>query len=173
MGEIKGSQLIRDGLATLLGVSLVASVAVAAGNAVRVRVETANVREGPGTQYERLWTVGRDFPLEVIARRGRWLTTRDFLDSEGWIFAPLTDDEPSAGVHVDEARVRSGPGLSHRVRFVATWGESFHLEGPPHQAMIRLRPGSGTWSRRVSKVVATSQTLNRSSQSPRAWADMA
>lgn len=127
MGKRTGSLLIRDGLATLLAVSLVASVAVAAGEAVRVRVETANVREGPGTQYERLWTVGRDFPLEVVTRRGRWLKTRDFLDSEGWIFAPLTDDELSAVVHVDEARVRSGPGLSHQVRFVATWGESFRV----------------------------------------------
>jgi len=127
MRERKCSLLIRGGLATLLAVSLVAAIAVAAGNAVRVRVETANVREGPGTQYERLWTVERDFPLEVIARRGRWLKTRDFLDSEGWIFAPLTDDKPSTIVHVDEARVRSGPGLSHQVRFVATWGESFRV----------------------------------------------
>ena len=127
MRERKCSRLVRNGLATLLAVSLVASVAVAAGNAVRVRVETANVREGPGTQYERLWTVERDFPLEVIARRGRWLKTRDFLDSEGWIFAPLTDARPSAIVRADEARVRSGPGLSHQVRFVATWGESFRV----------------------------------------------
>jgi SH3-like domain-containing protein len=121
----KGVSLVREGLVALLTVGLVASVAVAAGSAVRVRVETANVREGPGTQYQRLWTVGRDFPLDVIARRGRWLKTRDFLDSEGWIFAPLTDATPAAIVQVDEARVRSGPGLSHEVRFVATWGESF------------------------------------------------
>ena len=127
MGKRKCSLLLRDGLATLLAVSLVASVAVAAGNAVRVRVGTANVREGPGTQYERLWTVGRDFPLEVIARRGRWLKTRDFLDSEGWIYAPLTDARPSAIVRADEARVRSGPGLSHQVRFLAMWGESFRV----------------------------------------------
>jgi SH3-like domain-containing protein len=127
MRERTCSLLVRNGLATLLAVSLVASIAVAAGNAVRVRVETANVREGPGTQYERLWTVGRDFPLEVIARRGRWLKTRDFLDSEGWIYAPLTDARPSAIVRADEARVRSGPGLSHQVRFLATWGESFRV----------------------------------------------
>ena len=127
MRERKRSRLVRKGLATLFAVSLVASVAVAAGNAVRVRVETANVRDGPGTQYERLWTVERDFPLEVIARRGRWLKTRDFLDSEGWIFAPLTDARPSAVVQVDEARVRSGPGLRHQVRFVAAWGESFRV----------------------------------------------
>jgi SH3-like domain-containing protein len=127
MRERRCPLLVRNGLATVLAVSLVASVAVAAGNAVRVRVDTANVREGPGTQYARLWTVGRDFPLEVIARRGRWLKTRDFLDSEGWIFAPLTDARPSAIVQADEARVRSGPGLSHQVRFLATWGESFRV----------------------------------------------
>jgi SH3-like domain-containing protein len=127
MRERRCPLLVRNGLATVLAVSLVASVAVAAGNAVRVRVDTANVREGPGPPYERLWTVGRDFPLEVIARRGRWLKTRDFLDSEGWIYAPLTDARASAIVRADEARVRSGPGLSHQVRFLATWGESFRV----------------------------------------------
>jgi SH3-like domain-containing protein len=125
MRQSKASWLIRRGLPTALAVGLVASVAVAAGSAVRVRVDTASVREGPGTQYERLWTVGRDFPLEVVARRGRWLKTRDFLDSEGWIFAPLTDSKPAAIVQVDEARVRSGPGLRYPVRFVAAWGETF------------------------------------------------
>lgn len=127
MKERKGSLLVANGLAVVLAAGLVAAVAAAAGSSVRVRVETANVREGPGTKYERLWTVGQDFPLEVVGRRGSWLKTRDFLDSEGWIFAPLTDAKPAAIVEVDEARVRSGPGLSHGVRFVAAWGESFRV----------------------------------------------
>ena len=127
MREGKRSPLIWKGLVTALAIGLVAAVAMAAARGVRVRVETANVREGPGTQYERLWTVERGFPLEVIGHRGRWLKTRDFLDSEGWIFAPLTDTQPSVIVHVNEARVRSGPGLRHQVRFVATWGESFRV----------------------------------------------
>ncbi|MGH7365020.1 MAG: SH3 domain-containing protein [Candidatus Rokuibacteriota bacterium] len=127
MKQIKCSLLVRSGLATVVAVGLIASVAVAAGSSVRVRVETANVREGPGTKYERLWTVGEDFPLEVVGRRGSWLKTRDFLDSEGWIFAPLTDAKAAAIVEVDEARVRSGPGLDHKVRFIAAWGESFRV----------------------------------------------
>ena len=127
MRQDKSSRLVRNGLATALAVGVVASVAMAAGGSVRVRVDVANIREGPGTQYERLWTVGRDFPLEVVARRGRWLKTRDFLDSEGWIFAPLTETKPGAIVHVDEARVRSGPGLTHPVRFVAPWGETLRV----------------------------------------------
>ncbi|MEX2222488.1 MAG: SH3 domain-containing protein [Candidatus Rokuibacteriota bacterium] len=125
MKERRGQILLRSVLATALVVGLGVALAAAAGTFVRVRVETANIREGPGTTYDRLWSVERDFPLEVIGRRGRWLKTRDFLDSEGWIFAPLTEAKPAAIVRVDEARVRSGPGLSHRVRFVAYWGETF------------------------------------------------
>lgn len=121
------SRQVRNGLSVALGVGLLASVATAAPESVRVRVETANVREGPGLQYERLWTVGRDFPLEVIARRGSWLKTRDFVGLEGWVFAPLTDAKSAAIVQVEQARVRSGPGLDHGVRFVAEWGEAFRV----------------------------------------------
>jgi SH3-like domain-containing protein len=119
--------LIRSLVVAGLAVGLGASVAGAADDSVRVRVDAANVREGPGTQYERLWTVGRDFPLEITARRGRWLKTRDFVGLEGWIFAPLTDAKAAAIVQVDHARVRSGPGRRHEVRFVAEWGEAFRV----------------------------------------------
>jgi len=152
MRERTRSLPLRSCLAAALAVGLAASVA-AAGSSVRVRVETANVREGPGTKYDLLWTVGRDFPLEVIARRGSWLKTRDFLDSEGWIFAPLTAAGPAAIVQVDEARVRSGPGLSYQVRFLAAWGEAFpvlshegewvEIDHPDHGAALSIRASSG------------------------------
>lgn len=113
------------GLALLT--AIIAVAAHAAGSFVRVKVETANVREGPGTDYERLWTVERDFPLEVIGRKGRWLKTRDFLDSEGWIFAPLTDRQAAAVVQVGEANVRAGPGVNRPIRFVADWGDTLRV----------------------------------------------
>jgi SH3-like domain-containing protein len=119
--------LARHGGVVALVAGLTAVTATAAGEFVRVRVDTANVREGPGTRYERLWTVDEDFPLRVIGKRGRWLKTRDFLDSEGWIFAPLTDQQPAVVVQVQDARVRSGPGLGYAVDWVADWGETMRV----------------------------------------------
>jgi SH3-like domain-containing protein len=123
----RGWPLAGRTLAFVLAAGLTAAAATAAGEFVRVRVDTANVREGPGTRYERLWTVDEDFPLEVIGRQGRWLKTRDFLASEGWIFAPLTDHKPAVVVDVQDARIRSGPGTGYDVRFVADWGEPLRV----------------------------------------------
>jgi SH3-like domain-containing protein len=125
LARVRG--LARRGAAVALVAGLTAVTATAAGEFVRVRVETANVREGPGTRYDRLWTVDEDFPLRVIGKRGRWLKTRDFLDSEGWIFAPLTDHQPAVVVQVQDARIRSGPGLGYEVDWVADWGETMRV----------------------------------------------
>jgi SH3-like domain-containing protein len=94
---------------------------------VRVRVETANIRQGPGTDHERLWQVEENFPLKVVGRSRQWLRTEDFVGDEGWIYAPLTDGRPAVVVEVDLANVRSGPGARYPVRFKAEWGAGFHV----------------------------------------------
>lgn len=142
-------ELSRQLLLAALIVGVAAAAAAGAGKFVRVKVETANVRSGPGTKYERLWTLERDFPLEVIAQQGRWLKTRDFLDSEGWIYAPLTDDKETVIVEVTEARVRSGPGPGHEVRFAAYWGKPLRALARKGQWVQIEHPEHGRgWIRR-------------------------
>jgi SH3-like domain-containing protein len=96
---------------------------------VRVKVDTANVREGPGTQFGRAWQVYENEPLRVVARQGEWLETRDFQGSEGWIHAGLTDDRPAVVVKARLANIRSGPGVEHPVVFTAERGVPFRLHG--------------------------------------------
>ena len=116
----------------LLAVGIFALVGLAAAHSnafVRVMVETANVREGPGTRFDRSWQAYENYPLKVVGRRGDWLKTVDFEGYEGWIHAPLTDRQPAVVVKNEWANIRSGPGTKHPVAFTAERGVAFLLLG--------------------------------------------
>ncbi|MBI2879492.1 MAG: SH3 domain-containing protein [Candidatus Rokubacteria bacterium] len=116
----------------LLAVGTFALVGVAAAHSiafVRVKVETANVRGGPGTQFDRRWQAYENYPLKVVGRRGDWLKTVDFEGYEGWLHAPLTDRQPAVVVKREWANIRSGPGTNHPVAFTAERGVAFLLLG--------------------------------------------
>ncbi len=113
--------------ALVLLATAVAGVAADEDRVVRVKVDVANIRSGPGTDHERLWAVERNFALQVLDQRGRWLKTVDFIGDEGWIYAPLTDQKPSVVVESDVANIRGGPGPRHAVRWVAEWGTGLRV----------------------------------------------
>lgn len=94
---------------------------------VRVKVAVANIREGPGTSYERLWKVGKNYPLEVVAREGRWVRAVDFEGYDGWVFGPLTDTQSAVIVKADRANIRSGPGKEYRVVVTEVAGVAFRV----------------------------------------------
>ncbi|MFQ5898818.1 MAG: SH3 domain-containing protein [Candidatus Methylomirabilia bacterium] len=94
---------------------------------VRVKVATANIREGPGTNTARLWKVGKNYPLRVVSRRGQWFETVDFEGYEGWIFAPLTDTRSAVVVKANRGNLRSGPGTDYRVVSSVLAGTTFRV----------------------------------------------
>ncbi|MBU2574707.1 MAG: SH3 domain-containing protein [Elusimicrobia bacterium] len=57
--------------------------------AVIVAGKYANIRKGPGMDYEVLWTVEREYPLKVLERDGDWLKVSDEEELEGWIYGKL------------------------------------------------------------------------------------
>ena len=92
-----------------------------------VKVDRANIRSGPGTDHEILWSVGKYYPLDVIKKSGNWYKTRDFENDVGWIFHTLTKKIPTIIVKVPLVNIRKGPGTSFRVFFQAEKGVSFKL----------------------------------------------
>ncbi|MFQ5894050.1 MAG: SH3 domain-containing protein [Candidatus Tectimicrobiota bacterium] len=72
--------------------------------------EKSNVRSGPGTKYEKLWTATKFTPLEVLCRYKEWYVVRDFEDFVGWVHAPLVEEGKAVIVKVKQALARSGPG---------------------------------------------------------------
>jgi SH3-like domain-containing protein len=86
---------------------------------VRVRVEAANLREGPSRGTDQVRYAFESEPLQVVARRGAWLQVRDFDGRPAWIYEPLTDRRPSVVVTRDLINVRARPGTDQPIVFTA------------------------------------------------------
>ena len=43
-----------------------------AADYISVKKDGVNIRSGPGTSNEILWEVFKDFPLEVVQKKGKW-----------------------------------------------------------------------------------------------------
>jgi SH3-like domain-containing protein len=116
-----------------LGVALASAVITGAAadsnRFVRVKVEVANIRSGPGTAHDLLWSVEQNYTLRVVGRQRQWLKTVDFIGDEGWVYAPLTDRAPAVVVRADLANARAGPGTRYAIRYVAEWGTGFRVVG--------------------------------------------
>ncbi len=115
----------RTVLFSVLFALLFAAQAVAAQLAVKV--DRANIRSGPGTDHEILWSVGKYYPLDLIKKSGNWYKTRDFENDVGWIFHALIEKIPTVIVKVPLVNIRKGPGANSRVFFQAEKGVSFKL----------------------------------------------
>lgn len=127
--SVNSWRLRRVRLLILVSVLLATPVLAQSEAFVRVKVEIANVREGPGTSFSRLWRAYENDPLKVVERKGEWLSVEDFEGMKGWIYSPLTDTQPAVIVKAvkEWANVRSGPGSKHSVAFRADRGVSFRL----------------------------------------------
>jgi SH3-like domain-containing protein len=92
-----------------------------------VAVSVANIRTGPGTNYDVLWSAEKYFPFLVIETTGSWVKLRDFEGDEGWVNKSLIAKIPSVITKKPECSVRSGPGTGYPVLFTAGIGIPFRV----------------------------------------------
>jgi len=89
-----------------------------AENILSVAPERANVRSGPGGEYDIVWEAARYYPVEVLDREGNWLRISDYENEEGWIHRTLLSGVPTVVVTSQKANVREGPGTEHDILWV-------------------------------------------------------
>ena len=78
-----------------------------------VKSKTANLRNGPGTNFEISWQTFQNMPLKEISRKGSWVKVRDFENDTHWIHKSLvTKNFKCAVVKQKTANLRTGPGSS-------------------------------------------------------------
>ncbi len=83
--------------------------------ALCVKVQTANLRSGPGTKYEKTWQVFKYMPLKKIGSKGKWYKVRDVDGDVHWIYKKLvTSKYRCAVVKAREANIRKGPGTKYK-----------------------------------------------------------
>jgi len=87
----------------------------------------ANVRSGPGSQYDWLWQVGRYYPIRVTLIKGNWYYFKDFEGDEGWIHKSLIGTVPSVITAKNECNIRTGPGTDTPIAFKVGKGIPFKV----------------------------------------------
>ena len=58
-------------------------------SAVITKKDKCNIRSGPGTNNEILFTVEKGIPFKVIKRKGKWLHIEHADGDKGWIYNTL------------------------------------------------------------------------------------
>lgn len=97
----------------MAAVFLAASAAIAhSAEYVTVAKDGVNLRSGPDTKYSIIYELPEGYPLKVVSRKNQWLKVVDFENDEGWIFSSLVSKDSYVIVTVQDANVRSGPGVN-------------------------------------------------------------
>lgn len=92
-----------------------------------VTVSVANIRSGPGENYDILWEVEKYHPLDIYQKSGPWYHFRDFEGDIGWIHKSLLGKITSVITKKEKCNIRSGPGTSFNVVFTVEKGVPFKV----------------------------------------------
>lgn len=104
---------------------LMASPALAERLSVTGKV--ANIRSGPGTNYEVIWQAEKNYPIDVIQTQGDWILFKDYEGDKGWISKSLTGKTQAVIVKNPTVNVRSGASTSSPIVFKAQKGTPFQV----------------------------------------------
>jgi len=99
-----------------LGIILSVLFILRHSNALCVSAQKANIRSGPGTNYEIVWEVYKYMPFSKVgvSLSGDWYAVKDVDRDVNWIHKSLlTGKYKCAVVKTEEVNVRTGPGTSY------------------------------------------------------------
>jgi len=94
-----------------------------------VSVPEANMRSGPGMQYDALWKAEQYTPLEVIDKdpTGEWLYFKDFEGTKAWVNKSLVGKIDCVITKNDLCNIRKDPSTNGDVLFKAERGVPFKV----------------------------------------------
>lgn len=108
-------------------VALLFHIPAAAVERYSVSSKLANIRSGPGTNYDKLWQVWMYYPIRVLSRKGSWYYFKDYEGDEGWVHKSLLSNVNTVITIKKTCNVRSGPGTKYKVDFRVSDGISFKV----------------------------------------------
>lgn len=87
---------------------------VPSAQALCIDAARANLRKGPGLNYEKLWEVFRYMPFEQLGKKGEWLRVKDVDGDIFWVHERLTTKSyKCAVIKQNRTNMRTGPGTNH------------------------------------------------------------
>ncbi|HSS46874.1 MAG TPA: SH3 domain-containing protein [Burkholderiales bacterium] len=120
-------------------------VAAAAGAAeFRSVAENATVLyDAPSLKAQKLYLLGRDYPLEVVVALETWIKVRDASGELAWVEKKSLSDKRSVMVNVPLAEVRQAPNDSAPLVFQAEKSVMFELVEFSNPGWIKVRHRDG------------------------------
>ncbi|MBC8463887.1 MAG: SH3 domain-containing protein [Deltaproteobacteria bacterium] len=114
---------------SIIAFAIVVFIGTASAWAERLTVATskANIRSGPGTEYDIIWKVEKFHPLSIIDKSDAWYFFRDFEKDEGWIHKSLLKNIPAVITRTDKCNIRSGPGIKYDILYKVGKGIPFKV----------------------------------------------
>jgi SH3-like domain-containing protein len=103
------------------------SAATAMAERLTVIAPVANIRSGPGTQYDVLWQVEKYYPILVTKKLEQWYLFKDFEDDIGWVHKSLIGNVEAIITNKDLCNIRSGPGTNNKILFTVEKGIPFKV----------------------------------------------
>ena len=92
-----------------------------------ISADIANVRSGPGAEYDILWKVGKYHPIVVIKTSDSWYHFRDFEGDRGWVHKSLVGNFETVITKKENINIRSGPGTNYNILFTVDKGIPFKV----------------------------------------------
>ena len=138
--------VLRIGVIALGAVLLSSGLALALAERMAVGSPVANIRSGPGSNYEIIWKVARYHPLVIVEKSGNWFRFKDFEGDIGWIHRSLVRKLQTLITAKPVCNVRSGPGTGHDIRFTVEKGIPFkRLKSKGNWIYIEHADGDRGW----------------------------
>ncbi|MGV7221800.1 MAG: SH3 domain-containing protein [Nitrospinales bacterium] len=79
--------------------------------AICIKSDWANLRQGPGTTFEVMWKVYKYMPFKVLKKKGDWYRLQDTEGDIYWAHKKLLSSEfKCAVIKKDKTNLRTGPG---------------------------------------------------------------
>ncbi|MEW6076993.1 MAG: SH3 domain-containing protein [Thermodesulfobacteriota bacterium] len=142
------SRKIRVTLAFLLALSCFPAL-VSGGERLAVSAPTANIRNGPGTNFDVIWQVEQYYPVTILEKKDNWYKVQDFEGDIGWLHQSLLDKTATVIVKNENTNVRSAPGTDSPVIFRVNKGVPFKcLQTQGDWIYIRHVDGDEGWIHR-------------------------
>jgi SH3-like domain-containing protein len=111
-----------------------------------VAVPKANIRSGPGNQYDVIWNCEKYYPIQVLKKEGDWYRFKDFESDEGWIHNSIVDNTRAVITKNEKCNIRSGPGTQFDILFTVEKGVPFKvIEKKGQWLQIQHADGDEGW----------------------------
>jgi SH3-like domain-containing protein len=82
--------------------------------ALCINNKKANLRQGPGTHFEKIWQVFKYMPFEEMKRKGSWFRVKDVDGDIYWVHRKLTTKKfKCAVIKQNKTNLRKGPGTKY------------------------------------------------------------